>query len=187
MYNPMEQRFENVLGQYHRIHPDAKIGKNVRIGLGTVIEDGCSIGDNSLIGHHTVLRPETHVGNNSIISHSCVCEGRAEIGNHVSIHAGCGLTMGIIIEDDVFIGGNMSSTNTKNIVFGRKHKWVWEPCRINRGARIGSGVVLLPRVVIGSNAYVGSGAVVTKDIPEKQVWVGNPARYLRDVPESEWL
>lgn len=179
--------YRDLLDGFHRIHPDTVFGKNVRIGYGTVIEVGCEFGDNVLIGHNVMLRPNTFVGADSVISHGSVCEGNCVVGQRVSIHGLSILTMGLIIEDDVFIGGHLSTSNTKRIAYRRPYGCVCNAPYIKRAARIGSAVRILPGVVIGENALIGNGSIVTKNIPDGQIWMGCPARYLKDVPQDEIL
>lgn len=182
-----DDRYTDLLGDNDRIHPSVKFGKNVRVGFGTVIEEGCEIGDNTIIGHHCVLRPKTIIGSKCLIGHGGVYEGDTTIGNHVVIHAQCHLTKYVTIEDDVWIGMGVIFTNTKTIVHGRKIPLVFEKPIVRRGARIGAGTSLVPGVEIGENSFVGMGSLVTKDVPAKEMWFGRPAKYVKNVPENEWL
>jgi len=169
------------------IHPDVIFGKDVRVGHYVVIEEGCKIGDYCFIGNFVVLRPQTIVGSKSIISHGCVCEGQCKIGKRVLIEPQCHLTKGIVIEDDVYFGTGVSTTNTNKIVHGRKYPLVLKAPIIKRAARIASGVTILPGVVVGENSLVAAGSVVTKDVPDKMMVMGVPAKVIREVPEDEWL
>jgi len=181
------QPYQDLGGSCHRIHWSTKFGKNVKIGFGTVIEENCEIGDNTIITHNCVIRPNTKIGSNCIIGHGAMFEGDSRIGDRVLIHAQCHITKGIIIEDDVFLGPNVVTGNTKNIKHGRNFDLVLTAPIIRRAVRIGGGVCLTPGVEIGTNAFIGMGAVVTKNVPPGELWLGNPARYFRDIPEDEWL
>ena len=152
-----------------------------------MIEKSCSIGDNSIIGHHCVLRPQTKIGQNCVIGHLTVFEGETAIGNRVLIHAQCHITKGVVIEDDVFIAPFFCGANTPRIVHGRGYPLEIKPYRIKRGARIAIGVIVLPGIIIGENALVGAGSVVTHDIPAGEIWFGNPATKHGDVPRDERL
>jgi len=185
--NPYRNEYIDLLGNSQAISCEISVGKNVRIGIGVVIEKGCKIGDNVIIGHHVVMRPKTIIGNDSVIGHLCVFEGCSIIGSRVLIHAQCHITKDTLIEDDVFIGTGVSTTNTNRIVHGRPYELNIMGPRILRAARVASGVTLLPGVTIGSNALIGAGAVVTKDVPDNQVWYGNPAQYVKDVDSTEIL
>ena len=85
---------------------------------------------------------------------------------------------GITIEDDVFIGANVTFTNDK---FPKSKNVDWQLLTtvIKRGASIGAGSTILPGLTIGENAVVGAGSVVTKDVPAGEIWVGNPAHFVK--------
>lgn len=183
----MNFRFIDLLKGNHRIHHEVKIGRNVRIGYGTVIENGCSISDNVLIAHLCVFRPDTHIGLNSVIGHGVVFEGKTRVGDRVYIAAQSHITLGVIIEDDVFVGAGVIMTNTNRIVHGRNYPLVTEAPVIRRAARVASNVSICPGIEIGENALVGIGSVVTKNVPAGEIWYGNPARFIKKVPKDELL
>ena len=182
-----ENPFKRLLGNFDAIHPSTIFGSNVRMGDGVVIEQDCIIGDNTIIGHHCVLRSGTKIGDDCVIGHLTVFEGSCFIGNRVLIHAQCHITLGVVIEDDVFIAPFFVGANTPRIVHGRNYPLELKPYRIKRAARLGVAVVVLPGKVIGENSLVGAGSVITHDVPDKEIWFGNPATKHGDVPESEWL
>ncbi len=169
------------------ISPDTKFGKNVRLGEGVVIDTGCKIGDNCFIGHNTVIRSGVTLGNNTIIGHLCVIEADTTIGNRTTVQSQCHITKNAIIEDDVFFGFMVGISNTNQIVHGRDIPLKITGPHIKRAARVGSGSMLMPGVVIGENAQVGLGSVVTKNVPDREVWFGNPAVFKRYVPSEEIL
>ncbi|KKM96431.1 hypothetical protein LCGC14_1178100 [marine sediment metagenome] len=169
------------------IHPNTILGKNVRLGYGIITEKDCEIGDNTFIGNYVILRPETKIGNNCSIGHHTVIEGKTTIGNRVSIHTLCHITSYMVIEDDVFIGPCTLLTNTKRIKHGRNFPLIETGSMIKRAARIGGGVTVLPDIVIGENALIGAGSVVTKNIPPREIWFGNPAIKHGIIPKEEVL
>jgi acetyltransferase-like isoleucine patch superfamily enzyme len=169
------------------IDDSALIGAGTRLGRNVIIEAGCVIGQNCIIGHNVVLRPETVIGPNSVIAHGCVCEGATTIGARVLIEPQCHLTKHMTIEDDVFFGTSVITTNTNRIVHGRNIELVLAGPHIGRAARIGSGAMIGPGVRIGENALIGLGAVVTKNVPPKQIWFGNPAAFKGFVAQKELL
>jgi len=171
----------------YQIHPTVVFGRNVRVGKGVVIEEGCMIGDNTLIGNNTTLRKNTIIGKNCTLGHSVVSEGNLTIGNHVGIHSQCHLTQTLFIEDHVFMGPSVVTSNTRRISHGRNLLVRTQGPRICRAARIGAGAVLTPEVIIGENALIGAGSLVTKDIPAREIWYGNPAKYIDIVLQSELL
>lgn len=176
------------------IAPSAIIGKNVKIGNDTIIQHGayiehdCIIGKNCRIGTYTVLRPHTIIGDHSIIGNLSCCEGHTIIGNHVTFHSQCHITAHMLVEDWVFIGPNLTTTNTKQIKHGRENiQLILKGPTVRFGARIGGGVTLLPRVEIGREAMIGAGAVVTKEVLPFKIAVGVPAKMIKDIPNEEFL
>lgn len=169
------------------IHSSVKFGKNVRLGYGVVIEKNCVIGDNTFIGHHTILRPETIIGKDCVVGHLTVFEGKCELQDRVLIHAQCHITQDVLIEEDVFIAPFFVGANTHRIVHGRNYPLKLNGYIIRRAVRIGIGVSVIPGVEIGENAMIGVGSVVTKNVPPRQLWLGSPAHYFRDVPPNEIL
>ena len=149
-----------------RIAPDVKLGTDVKI-YAFVNLYGCEIGDRTKIGTFVEIQKGTRVGCDcKISSHSFICEG-------------------VTIEDNVFIGHNVTFIND---LYPRATKadgslqtdddWDCIPTLVKRGASIGSSATLLCGITIGENALVGAGSVVTKDVPPNAVVAGNPARVL---------
>src|SRR5262249_42097611 len=153
--------------EFCRIAPDVKLGHNVKY-YGFVNLYGCSVGDNSRIGTFVEIQKNAAIGRNvKISSHTFICEG-------------------VVIEDDVFVGHNVSFINDK---YPRatnddgqpqsEADWKVVPTRVRRGASIGTSATILCGVTIGENAIVGAGSVVTHDVPDNTVVAGNPARMIR--------
>jgi UDP-2-acetamido-3-amino-2,3-dideoxy-glucuronate N-acetyltransferase len=155
-----------------KIAPDVKLGKNVKI-YDFVNLYGCQIGDNSKIGTFVEIQKGATVGKNcKISSHTFICEG-------------------VVIEDDVFIGHNVTFINdlypratSKEGTLQTEDDWEVVPTLVKKGASIGSSVTLLCGITIGANAVVGAGSVVTKDVSENTVVAGNPARELKRINEK---
>ena len=151
---------------FQRIAPDVKLGKNVRIYDFTNLY-GCEIGDDVKIGTFVEIQKGARIGNRcKVSSHTFICEG-------------------VTIEDDVFIGHNVTFINdrypraTADGKLQTEADWSCIPTRVKRGASIGSGATLLCGVTVGENALVGAGSVVTKDVPAGAVVAGNPARIVK--------
>jgi len=100
------------------------------------------------------------------------------IGNRVRVQAHSFIPSGVVIEDDVFIGPRVTFTNDKEPP-SRRGDWSTIQTRVESGAAIGAGAVILPGVTIGQGALIGAGAVVTRDVPPGAVWVGCPASEIR--------
>jgi len=146
---------------------DTTIINNASIGKGTKIWHfanvyGCIIGENCTIGAYTEVQNDVRIGNNVIISsHSFICSL-------------------VEIEDNVFIGHNVMTINDLHPPSYKRtgSKEYWKKTLIREGAIIGSNVTLLP-VTIGENSEVGAGAVVTKNVPDNCIVLGNPARIIK--------
>jgi acetyltransferase-like isoleucine patch superfamily enzyme len=136
------------------------------------------IPESTKIWQFCVIFPDCQIGENCNICSHCLIENDVKIGNNVTIKSGVQIWDGIELEDDVFIGANVSFTNDK---YPKSHNKDWKLLRtkVCRGASIGAGSTVLPGVIIGENAMVGAGSVVTKDIPAGEVWAGVPALFLR--------
>jgi UDP-2-acetamido-3-amino-2,3-dideoxy-glucuronate N-acetyltransferase len=146
---------------------------NVRVGTGVRICNfvnayGCEIGDNTKVGTFVEIQKNARIGRNcKISSHSFICEG-------------------VEIEDEVFVGHNVSFINDKvpraaNADGSPQTEADWKvvPTRVKKGASIGTSATLLCGVTIGERAVVGAGSVVTRDVADGAVVAGNPARPLR--------
>lgn len=152
-----------------KIHPlaDVKtlaIGKATRVWQYSIILDGAQIGENCNLCAHTLV------------------EGDVVIGDNVTVKSGVYLWEGTRIEDNVFIGPNATFTNDpmpRSKIYPEAFKGI----TVRQGASIGANATLLPGITIGRNAMIGAGAVVTKDVPENAVVVGNPAKIIRYVEQ----
>jgi acetyltransferase-like isoleucine patch superfamily enzyme len=157
---------------------ETRIGARALIRSHTVIYAGNRIGDDFQTGHGVLIREENEIGDDvSIGSHSIV-EHHVKIGDKVRLHSNVFVPEFSILEDGCWLGPNVVVTNARY----PQSRSVQENLRgahIKRGAKIGANATLLPGVVIGENALVGAGAVVTQDVPDGAVVVGNPARVIK--------
>jgi UDP-2-acetamido-3-amino-2,3-dideoxy-glucuronate N-acetyltransferase len=135
------------------------------------------IGDNTRIWQFVVLLAGARVGNDCNICAHVFVENDVIVGDRVTVKSGVQLWDGIRIEDDVFIGPNVTFTNDK---FPRSKKYPeqFPITKVCKGASIGGGAVILPGLTIGENAMVGAGAVVTRSVPTNAIVVGNPAKVI---------
>ena len=155
-------------------------------GQHCVIFDDVQIGEGTRIGNFVFIRSNTQIGIVCTVGSYVDIEGDVVIGNHVSLQSGVYITRGVIVEDEVFCGPRVITMNDKRMAYRRPNlTFVRTAPRILRAARVGGGSVLMPGITIGENALVGSGTVVTKDVPDKAIVVGNPARVIGWVPDNE--
>lgn len=138
----------------------------------------CSIGDGTNIWQFVVILKGAIIGKDCNICAQTLIEGDVRIGDRVTVKSGVQLWAGTEVEDDVFIGPNVTFTNDK---FPRSKQYpdTFSSVKVCRKASIGANATILAGVTIGSKAMVGAGSVVTKDVPANAVVIGNPARILR--------
>lgn len=157
-------------------------------GRNCIIFDAVELGSGTRLGNFVLIRSNTRIGVGCVIGSFVDIEGDVVIGNYVSLQSGCYITRGLTIEDEVFLGPRVMTMNDRQMCYRRRAlKFERLAPRILRAARVGGGSILLPGVTVGENALVGAGAVVTKDVPDKAIVVGNPARVIGQVPQEEWL
>jgi acetyltransferase-like isoleucine patch superfamily enzyme len=155
------------MSQFLCIAPDVKLGREVKLSKFINLY-GCEIGDETTVGAFVEVQKNAKIGKRcKISSHTFICEG-------------------VTIEDDVFIGHNVTFINdtypratTPGGALQTKGDWKVEPTLVKKGASIGSGSTILSKVTVGENAVVGAGSVVTKDVPANAIVAGNPAKFLR--------
>ncbi len=160
------------------------IGDNSDIRSGTVIYVGSKIGDNLTTGHNVVIREENKIGHNFSIWSNSIIDYNCSIGDYVRIHSNVYIAQFTIIEDNVFIAPGVI---TANDLYPVSAKGLKGPT-IEKGAKIGVNVSILPRITIGKFSLVGAGSVVTKDIPPYSLAYGVPAvvvKKIKDIKEIE--
>jgi acetyltransferase-like isoleucine patch superfamily enzyme len=139
-----------------------------------------SIGENTRIWQFAIVLKDARIGTNCNINSHTFIENDVIIGNNVTIKCGVYLWDGIRIEDNVFVGPNVTFTNDK---FPRSKEYPkeFQQIIIQNGASIGANSTILGGIKIGEKAMIGAGSVVTKDVPSGELWVGNPARFVRRI------
>ena len=137
-----------------------------------------NIGDGTSIWQFCIILPDAKIGKNCNIQYNVFIENKVTIGDNVTIKPGVQIWDGIILEDSVFIGPNATFTNDKN-PRSKNPDYEMLSTIVKKGASIGANATILGGVTIGENALVGAGSVVTKNIPANEIWVGNPANFLK--------
>lgn len=142
-----------------------------------------NIGKDTNIWQFSVVLPDAKIGENCNICANVFIENDVVIGNNVTIKCGVQLWNGVTIEDNVFIGPNVTFTND---LYPRSKQYPEKFAKtiIKQGASIGANATILGGITIGENAMIGAGSVVTKDVPADEVWVGNPARFVRKISKN---
>jgi acetyltransferase-like isoleucine patch superfamily enzyme len=158
----------------HREDGVLTIGDNALIRSGSVIYSDVVIGDSFKTGHNVLVREKTRIGDNVLIGTNSVVDGNCDLGSNISIQTNVYITAFTVVEDDVFMGPCAVTTNDKFMQVGANLNGP----KIKKGARIGANTTILPGISIGAGAVIGSGSVVTKDVPQYTTVVGNPARKL---------
>src|SRR6184192_1147674 len=161
------------VNEFVSIAPTVKLGKDVKLSKFINLY-GCEIGDETKIGAFVEIQKNARVGRRcKISSHTFICEG-------------------VDIEDNVFVGHSVTFINdfypratTSNGELKSEADWKVEKTLVKKGASIGSDATILSRVTIGENAIVGAGSVVTKDVPANAIVAGNPAEFLRFIPQEK--
>ena len=167
-----------------RVKP-LQVGTHARLRSGTVLYAHSSIGDYFETGHHVVVREENRIGSHVSVWNNTTIDYGCRIGDHVKIHANCYIAQYSILEDHVFLAPGVILANDPYP--GNPHaSRVLQGPLIKKGAQIGINCTILPGVVIGENALVGSGSVVTRDVPPGRAVWGNPARVQKTTKELRW-
>lgn len=141
-----------------------------------------NIPESTRVWQYCVILPNAKIGENCNICSHCLVENEASIGNRCTIKCGVQIWDGIEIEDDVFVGSNVAFTNDK-YPHSQNENWTLLKTRVCKGATIGAGSTILPGITIGEGAMIGAGSVVTKNIPAGELWIGNPARFVKKINE----
>lgn len=143
-----------------------------------------NIGHNTNIWQFCVVFPDAQIGSNCNICANVLVENKVIIGDNVTVKSGVQLWDGVTVEDNVFIGPNVTFTNNR---FPRSKKFLIEDQKtyICKGASLGANTTVVAGVTIGEYAMIGAGSVVTKDIPARSVWYGNPARLRGFLDEND--
>jgi acetyltransferase-like isoleucine patch superfamily enzyme len=167
--------------------PPTVIGDGTIVSAAAIVFAGSQIGARVILGDQSCIRERVRIGDDVIVGRGSLVENDTTIGSLTKIQADAYITAYSTLEEHVFIAPCVVTTNDNFMGrTDRRHDLIKGPT-IRRGARVGGGAILCPGVEIGEEAFVGAGAVVTKDVPPKKIVYGNPARVQGDVPADQLL
>lgn len=148
-----------------------------------VIDEGCKIGNDTKIWHFSHIMPNCIIGERCNIGQNVVISPEVVLGNNVKVQNNVSIYTGVTCDDDVFLGPSMVFTNVINPRSAVNRRNDYLKTHVGKGASIGANATIVCGHDIGAYAFIGAGAVVTKNIPAYSLWVGNPAKQLGWVSE----
>jgi acetyltransferase-like isoleucine patch superfamily enzyme len=162
------------------------VGDGATVCAGAVLYAGASIDAGVIIGDQAHVRERVEIGPGSVVGRGSSVEFGSKIGERVLIQSDVYVTAGVVVEDEVFIGPRVVTTNDDTM--GRHPAGErLSGALLRRACRIGAAAVLVPGVEIGEEAFVAAGAVVTRDVGHREVVMGVPARVVRRVGDEDLL
>lgn len=168
-------------------HPPATtLGPGCSILAGAVVFAGAALEENVIIGDQSQVRERTSIAAEAVVGRGSAVDNDVSIGARTKLQANCYVTAYSALEDDVFVGPGVITTND-NTMSRHPREDGLEGVTLRRASRIGGGAVICPGVEVGEEAFVGAGAVVIADVESRAVVVGVPARRIREVPEEDLL
>jgi len=167
--------------------PPLEVGAGSIVGTGVVLYRGLKLGRKCLVADYATVREEVTVGDRTIVGRGVTIENECTIGRFVKLETECYITAYSVVEDRVFIAPGVTTSNDNFVGRTEARKKAFKGVTVKRGGRIGAGSVILPGKVIGEDALVAAGSVVTRDVPARKVVMGSPARVVRDVPTEQLL
>jgi UDP-3-O-[3-hydroxymyristoyl] glucosamine N-acyltransferase len=162
------------------------VADGVTICCGAVVYAGAQIGAGVILGDQSQVRERAVVGERSVLGRGSTIDFDADVGARVLIQTLVYVTGGAVVEDDVFIGPGVVTTNDHAMGRHASGEALLGPV-LKRACRVGGGAVLTPGVVIGEEAFVAAGAVVTRDVGPREVVIGVPGRVVRHVGDEDLL
>lgn len=148
-----------------------------------LVDEGCVIGKGSKIWHFSHIMPNCKLGENCNIGQNVVISPDVVLGRNVKVQNNVSIYTGVTCDDDVFLGPSMVFTNVINPRSAVNRKNEYAKTHVGKGASIGANATIVCGHDIGEYAFIGAGAVVTKNVPPYSLWVGNPAKQIGWISE----
>jgi acetyltransferase-like isoleucine patch superfamily enzyme len=164
----------------------AEIGPGATVCAGAVVVAGARIGAGSIVGDQAHVRERAVIGPETVVGRGTAIDNDVVVGARVRIQTNCYITAYSSLEDDVFVAPGVMTTNDDTMT-RHPRGFQLRGAVFRRACRVGGGVVIVPGVEIGEEAFIAAGAVVTRDVPPRAVMMGVPARHVRDVGDEDLL
>jgi acetyltransferase-like isoleucine patch superfamily enzyme len=156
------------------------------VGAGAVVFAGARIGSESIVGDQAHVRERAVIGRRTVVGRGSAIGNDTSVAEDVRIQTNVWITARSTVEAGVFVGPGTITTNDDLMLPGRAASEL-QGVTLRRGCRVGGGTVLVPGVEVGADAFVAAGAVVTRDVPERAMVMGVPARVVRELAEDDVL
>lgn len=182
---PMRAR-RSIFKEDEKLDP-AEIGDECLIGAQVVIYRGCRISKNVLVADGAAIREDVTVGEYTIVGRSVTIENLSRVGKKCKLETGCYITAYSEVGDYCFIAPMVTTTNDNFLGRSEERFKHFKGVTVKLGGRVGAHAIILPGKVIGEDAVVGAGSVVTKDVPDRRLVFGSPARVHGKTPEDQLL
>ena len=166
--------------------PPASIGAGATVAAGAIVNAGAAIGAQAVVGDQAQVRERARIGDGSVVGRGTQIDNDVVVGTGCRIQTGCYVTANSVIEDDVFLGPGVFTYNDNTMARHPDDYPIVGPT-IRRAARVGGAARILPWIEIGEEAFVATGAVVTRDVPARALVMGVPAKQIGEVGDEELI
>ena len=163
------------------------LGDGCLIGTGAILYRGARLRRRVLVADLATVREDVNIGDRTIVGRGVTIENRCTIGRFVKLESECYITAYSTLEDRVFIAPGVVTSNDNFVGRTEERFRHFKGVTVRKGGRVGAGAILLPGIEIGEDALIGAGSIVTHDVGARQIAVGSPARYIREVPPEQLL
>ena len=166
--------------------PPARIGAGAIVAAGAIVNAGAEIGERAVVGDQAQVRERARIGDRTVVGRGSQVDNDVVVGAGCRIQTGCYVTAYSVLEDDVFLGPGVFTYND-NTMARHDSDYPIVGATIRRAARVGGAARILPGIEIGEEAFVATGAVVTRDVAARALVMGVPARKVGDVSDEELI